>query len=70
MIEDEVVYVSSDDDDIIDDTIVDYDWEDELDGLDDFDIDTAKCSLCGRWYCTCCGCDCWMDDFDDEDEEL
>ncbi len=66
MIEDEVVYVSSDDDDIIDDTVDSY-WEDEL---DDFDSDTAKCSLCGRWYCTCCGCDCWMDDFDDEDEEL
>ena len=70
MIEDEVVYVSSDDDDIIDDNIVDDDWEDELDGLDDFDTDTDKCILCGRWYCTCCGCDCWMDDFDDEDEEL
>lgn len=29
------------------------------------EMDLAKCIACGAYYCTCCGCDCWYE----EDEE-
>ena len=50
---------------------IDYEVEDEYteDYYEDWFDDTAKCAFCGHYYCTCCGCDCWMDDFDDEEED-
>lgn len=52
--------------DVMDDPIEDDD--DFMDEYEDtFESDTAMCGLCGRYYCTCCGCDCWWSD--DEDEE-
>lgn len=51
--------------------------EEEYDLLDDWyeedafdmDDDTAECGLCGHWYCRCCGCNCWMYDLDEEEQE-
>lgn len=34
------------------------------------DDDTAFCEICGNYYCIYCGCNCWMDDdFEEDDEE-
>ena len=48
---------------------MDEELDDWYEDTFDFDSDTAKCGLCGYWYCTCCGCDCWMYDVEDEDYE-
>lgn len=42
------------------------DNEDDEEFFDIFD-DMAECGACGHWYCTCCGCDCWMEDEDNAD---
>ena len=49
--------MSRDSDELMDDDILDY-----------FD-DTALCSVCGRYYCTCCGCDCLFEYYGEDDEE-
>ena len=36
-----------------------YDEFDDFLGFDDDDM--AECVSCGRWYCRCCGCDCWFE---------
>lgn len=41
-----------------------YDSDDDI--LEYFD-DTAVCPACGAIYCTCCGCNC-LDDLYEEDE--
>lgn len=38
---------------------------------EDYDYDGIDiCSLCGYSYCSCCGCDCWMEDIYEEDEYM
>ena len=43
-----------------------YDSDDDI--LDYFD-DTAECPSCGAYYCLCCGCDCLLGLYEDEEDE-
>jgi len=43
-------------------------WDDlDEDLIDDY-VDMARCNMCGFYYCTCCGCYCWMEDDEEEAE--
>ena len=42
---------------------------DSDDGILEYFDDTAECPICGAYYCTCCGCDCLLGLYEDEDEE-
>ncbi|MBS4195343.1 hypothetical protein [Lederbergia citri] len=35
---------------------------------DDYIDDTVICVICGNYYCKCCGCNCWMEDYEEDDE--
>ena len=41
--------------------------EEMYDDFDDYDLydDTEICSSCGDIYCSCCGCDCYLEDLED-----
>ncbi|GEM_PF-3776678 len=41
---------------------------DEYEYEDDF-LGDPICGICGFSYCPCCGCDCWMNNYDSEDDE-
>ena len=43
-----------------------YDSDDDI--LEYFD-DTAECPSCGAYYCLCCGCDCLLGLYEDEEDE-
>ena len=42
---------------LLDDTILEYFG------------DVALCGVCGHYYCTCCGCDCWLGFYEEEEDE-
>lgn len=41
-------------------------WEEEVDY--DWEMENPRCGICGSYYCPCCGCDCYANDLEDEED--